>query len=228
MKRYALSFSLVAAALLAPSIASAQYAPPPVRRIPTYLNDGLVVRAGLGVGYLHDTITNTNKIANVSDATDTKLTGLGVPVELTLGVTIGRQLIIGGQATVTTVANPQYTYGKDSQQQDVNAVNYTIGPFLEYYPSVYNGFHLQAMAGFGGLTLKPRDSNGQSQNVDTPWVKGFAGSVGVGQNWRFARTGWSLGVIARVQYQYLVGENDVQKQTHSLWVPGVLATLSFN
>lgn len=229
MKRYAISLAVLAAATALPSIASAQYAPPrPAYR--TFLNPGLVARADVGVGYLYDSVSVKSKSTSVTS--DYKLTGLGVPVELALGITLGRQLVIGGQVNVTSGANPQLEYEKSSTTLDMRAVSYTVGPYIEYYPAIFSGFHIMGSAGFGGLTLKnkadPNASGAQSTtSQDGPWVKGFAASIGVGQNFKFSPH-WSVGIRAQVQYMVLVGEDDLKKETHQVWQPGLLAQIQFN
>jgi hypothetical protein len=190
-------------------------------------HDGFYLRMALGAGYLSDSETVTVGATSIDDS----VTGGGLVLELKLGGTLGRGFVLGGGIEGGAFPSPQV---KLSDGTAVTGTNSTvdvsmIGPFIDYYFDPSEGLHLQALVGYGVISVSSQNANGTTTSGSSP--AGLALSVGFGDEWWVGEQ-WSIGVLARLQY--LSAKNDqsilgVDFTDHnSVIVPGLLATFTFH
>ena len=183
-----------------------------------YAHDGFYLRLGLGVGYLHDSIT----LKGVTSNTDFSIKGFGIPLEIALGGTIAPGLVLGGAIQGGSFPNPTAKFGGISGDLNTTAVLSSIGPFVDYYPDPRGGLHFQGFVGYGVIGAQDDDGDTSSDNP-----KGVALSAGVGHEW-FVSQGWSIGVLGRLQYAHLTWSSGGAKETDSVISPGVLASFTYH
>jgi hypothetical protein len=104
-----------------------------------------------------------------------------------------------------------------------------LGPFVDYYIGPDSGLHVQGSLGLGVLSLGEGTVTGMAVQP-TPAQKGYglAGMLGVGYEWRLSGV-WSIGVLGRILAGRGSGDDTAGvKWTHTVFVPGLLATVTMN
>ena len=169
---------------------------------------------------------------------DGTVTGNGVALDVALGGTPAAGLVIGGGIFAAHLPSPKaddmdasvaglFDFNGDVEFDSFNFA--LLAPFVDYYPSPRSGLHVTGAIGLGWIG----GGDGTLQNSSYVPFQDHAGVgpgflAGVGYDWWLADQ-WSLGVAARVTYAAPAGDDDDDTEwQHHLWLPAVLATLTWH
>jgi hypothetical protein len=157
-------------------------APPPSDGQPT--RKGVYVRLGLGLGLLHDSISDSS----TADSLDTP-TASG---QVAVGYGLGESLVVGGGVIFEWGLSA--TASKGSAQGDVKSANLTLfSGFVDYYLAPRSdGWHLLGGVGFGAFSLS--DMSGYVERSAAPAGGLF---VGGGYEWK-VDDAWAIGALLRL------------------------------
>ena len=162
----------------------ADAAPPPPRKPDVRVHDGFFLRLALGPSYLNSTWKGGTQDATVS--------GVGAGHEVSLGGTPLPGLVVGGGSFSSFVSSPTISYA--GQSADAGSASLSLfAPFIDWYPSDTQGFHVQGAA---GLAYVSYDSKGGGKGVSGTGL-GFMAGAGY-EIWVAEQ--WSLGAMFRLQY----------------------------
>ncbi len=120
------------------------------------------------------------------------MTGVGAGLELSFGGTPVHGLVIGGGSFSSFVSSPTISYAGQSAEAGSASLS-LIAPFVDWYPSATQGFHMQ---GAIGVAYASYNSKSGSNSVSGAGL-GLMGGVGY-EIW--VADEWSLGALFRVQY----------------------------
>lgn len=148
-------------------------------------HDGFYLRLQLGPGYFFDERSIERDGQEPLVLAD--VGGFATGFELLVGGTVGEGVVIGGTLAITRVANYETTI-ESVTAETADVIGFTLlGPFIDWYPDVWGGFHV-----FGVLAL----AGGSSQETD--WKRGgLAIGGGVGYDWWISDE-WSIGLLGKV------------------------------
>jgi hypothetical protein len=199
-------------------------ADPGVRR-----HDGFYLRLGLGVG----NFSFTADVEQSGTALATVETSTIVPMsELAFGGTIAPGLVLGGGIYTAGTAGGSMDFditpeGGTSFSEELDTGPFgMVGPFIDYYFNPEQGLHLQAALGLAVFTV----SEPSTESVDDVSLSGPGVMLGFGYEWWIGEQ-WSLGVLGRVMYASLSGEDPSDsEETYSATAlaPGVLLSVTYH
>ncbi len=153
----------------------------PTRGIRTH--DGFYTRLALGPALLSSSWGSTGSVS---------VTGMGPALELAFGGTVGRGVVIGGGVYGASFLSPKIAYSGQSNSIDSASVT-TVGPFVDWYPSPEDGWHVQGSVGYAITTYSG------SSGKDSASGTGFGGLLGLGYE-AWVADEWSIGGMLRCQY----------------------------
>jgi hypothetical protein len=179
---------------------------------------------GIGLGYATGTAE-----PDFSGAPEIDLSGLAIPVELSLGGTVGRGVVLGvgsfGASIPTLTLETSSDFG--DLETETDAVLSTIGPFIDVYPNPEQGLHIQAGVAYAVIAASEDDDELLGDDYAGG---GFALMAGVGYEWWVGEQ-WSVGVLGRIQYASATLEadsGDLPDSDVSLIVPAALFTATLH
>ncbi|HEU4408507.1 MAG TPA: hypothetical protein VFS43_24810 [Polyangiaceae bacterium] len=197
-------------------------------------HDSFYLRLGVGPGFVSDPA----KVEFGGLEGEATLTGVGAATEVALGGTVAPGLIVGGGIYSQLVVEPRANdaeisvFGLSGEVDDVTFESFSfhlLGPFVDYYVDPRRGFHLQGSVGLGLLGV----GDGEVDGNDNPALRehgsaGVGAMVGIGYDW-WVSDRWSLGVLGRVSYAAMSGENDDEAEwSHRVLAPALLFTATMN
>jgi hypothetical protein len=205
-------------------------------------HEGLYVRIGGGASYFVDSVESEPYEIMPGFVGNAKGTVKGVSpaFELAIGHAIMPGLILGGGIYGHLIPSPSAsgvevnmgaTYKLDIDFASSSMI--LLGPFVDYYVGPDSGFHVQGSLGLGILSLGEGTVAGTVVGYSiqpTPSQKGYglAGMLGAGYEWRLAGA-WSIGVLGRILAGRGSGDDVTGVNwTHTVFVPGLLATVTMN
>jgi hypothetical protein len=205
-------------------------------------HEGLYLRLGAGPSYFVDSVESEPYAIMPGFVGTAKGTVKGVSpaFELAAGHSISPGLILGGGVYAHLVPSPSASgaevNGTVSAKFDIDFASSSmilLGPFVDYYVDPESGFHVQGSLGLGILSLGQGTVAGTILGASiqpTPDQKGYglAGMVGAGYEWRVSGK-WAIGVLGRILAGRGSGDDGIGVNwTHTVFVPGVLATVTMN
>ncbi|MEZ4372194.1 MAG: hypothetical protein R3B07_15290 [Polyangiaceae bacterium] len=183
-------------------------------------HDGLYLRLSIGGGYARDKFEYTGFFGGDAEGIGQGSSGL---LEVMLGGTVAKGLVVGGGGSLERVANPKVEIdGVDVSEDYSLGTLFTWGPMIDWYPDPNGGFHLGGMIGAAALNTK--DGTGDEVNSD---AVGGGGEFFIGYEWWVAAE-WGVGVAARLFSAMLVDELVIGRVTHSWTSGGVVFTGTFH
>ncbi len=141
-------------------------------------HDGFFMRLGIGPSGL---LGSADGIDSDGNLTNTTLYGGGGGIEVALGGTLGKGIVIGG------MIQPLFIARHDRYELRPGLVTF-VGPFVDFYPNPEKGFHVQA--GIGHASSHFRESNAGSLGL----------MAGAGYEWWVGEQ-WSIGLLGRINRQ---------------------------
>ena len=188
-----------------------------------YVHDGFFVRAAVGPGFF---------AGWSGTAPDTRhFTGVTMSVDLAVGGTPARGLIIGGAYQMAHVfalaAKDDVINGNEPSLNGVTFSLVALGVFADYYPDPEEGLHFLGFVGTGELGVS-RPNNNNTGTTASPG--GVVVAAGGGYEW-FVGQNLSIGVLARATLGLLsVQETFSTNQDTSVTavIPSLLATGTYN
>lgn len=152
-----------------------------------YQHDGFYLHAETGVALLS---------AHVADSPRgrSRVRGIGQSGGIALGAAIAPGLTLGGNIWTARI-DPSFVENGVSVVPDDDSVKLTLGslgPFLEWYPNPYRGFHLQSSAAVA-IAIET-DVKGEPLR---PPALGAKFALGAGYEW-FVSPQFSLGFLVRM------------------------------
>jgi hypothetical protein len=190
-------------------------------------HDGFYFRAGLGVALFAG-----GSVAPPGSTTNVSVSGAGPSLELAIGGTPWRGLVIGGGIYGMTAPGPTYSASGASLSGGAAVVS-SIGPFADWYVDPEGGWHIQGVIGLAAIQAgkgTPTEIGGSSYTFPSDDESGTGISLlaGVGYEW-WVGDQVSLGAIARIQYVggSVKGSGDTDSTSVKLVVPAILGTLTY-
>ena len=185
-----------------------------------YTHDGLQIRGAIGFGYLSDSESTGNVGSSLHGGAGT--------LELYIGGTPVRGLVIGGFVSGATAFGPDLTAGGVTvSDSNVSASLFTIGPYIDFYPDPRRGLHFLGTLGFAKLRVT-YDAPDASTEVDG---SGFTIGGGVGYDW-WVSSDWSIGILGRLTFastSWSTGAGPITVTTHdNIAVPALLFSVAYN
>ncbi|HTM45880.1 MAG TPA: hypothetical protein VL137_13055 [Polyangiaceae bacterium] len=154
-----------------------------------YYHDRLYLRLALGFGGV------AGKFRKFSDGSDPfQFFGGGGALEIALGGTVARGLVLGGGIYSTSSIDLRR---KDAgQTRAVGSGSFTLlGPFVDWYFKPDGGFHLQGAVGLTSSTVR-----GSGRYIEIQDFDGVGAGVMVGFGYEaYVSKMWSLGGLFRLQ-----------------------------
>jgi hypothetical protein len=193
-----------------------------------HVHDGFYFRAGLGPALFANA-----SVTPPGDPQSVSVTGAGAALELAIGGTLQKGLVVGGGIYGADFPSPSYSQGSINANGGAAVVS-SIGPFADWYVDPTNGFHVELGIGLGVVSAAqgtPTTSNGQTNTFPPKDESGNGISLfaGVGYEWWVADQ-LSLGVLARLQYvsASVEGSGDTQSSDTKVMMPAILASLTYH
>jgi hypothetical protein len=165
---------------------------------------------------------------------DTKLSGAGITLDLSIGGAILPGFILGG-ALLVQGASLRSSNSQAGLSDDRQAAFVALGVVADIYPKPDQGFHVGGFLGLAGLgsgtdPLSPIDRS------STTWERsgrnGAAIAAHGGYEWWIASR-WSMGVMGRLIFSGVGRSGTAVNGTavddrHTIWSPSVLFTATYN
>ena len=197
------------------------------------LHDGLYVRAGAGLGLVNDSF-ETEDIGVLGTVNGT-ITGLTIPLELSVGTSLKPGLIVGGGMFFHYVPSPaadnaESSLGLEGDVEFDPGSFILFGPLVDFYFDPRQGLHLQGSVGLGYFSIGEGDVPDAPLPTTTASASGlgFGAMVGFGNEW-WVTDDWSIGVLARLAFGVTGAETeDGVESDHSVWTPSLLFTATLN
>jgi hypothetical protein len=173
-------------------------------------HDGFQFRGTVGPGYL-STSTSQN-------GGDVSFKGLSGNLDIYLGGTPARGLVVGGTLNWATAFGPSVTFnGQSVNGAGNNTLSLlTVGPYVNYYLDPTQGLYFLGMIGYGAESYT---QNGVSES--SPGGPAFA--LGAGYD-LWVSDEWSLGVLGRFTYASL----SVNRATYSTISPAIMFSFNYH
>ena len=149
-------------------------------------------------------------------------TGWGPALEVAVGKSVARGLVVAGAAQLAGIINRTETF-RGSSYDLASTIHFvdTVGALVDYYPDPRKGFHLGGALGL--VAVSELDTH--FGNLQTDW--GGSASLHVGKE-TFISDRWSAGVMARVTF-YWYGTGDPAPGASSKgFSPTLLLAFTFN
>lgn len=197
------------------------------RRHGVRTHDGFYLRLGLGFGGLGMNLD----VDDQGRPGSAKASGPALLTEIALGGTLGESLVLGFGVFTSDVSNNRALtlrmeganpYSVNARVDELSAG--VVGPFLDYYFDPHRGLHLQGAVGIGVTSFERQSDREQVL------LGGLGVMLGVGHEWWVGEQ-WSLGVLARVLWTGVGGEDPVSSDltySGSAFVPGLLMTATYH
>jgi hypothetical protein len=206
-------------------------------------HEGFYVRVGGGLSYFVDSVESEpyEIMPNFAGTAKGTVKGVSPAFELAIGHSISPGLILGGGMYAHLIPSPSASGAEVNgmgitTKLDINFASTSmilVGPFVDYYVGPDSGLHVQGSLGLGILSLGEGTVAGTVMGFSippTPSQKGYglAGMLGAGYEWRLAGA-WSIGVLGRILAGRGSGDDTAGVNwTHTVFVPGLLATVTMN
>jgi hypothetical protein len=183
-----------------------------------HTHDGWYFRAALGVSFL-----TSSTVALPNSGGDIDVSGTGAGLELAIGKTLQRGIVVGGGIYGQSVSSPKYSMGGSSMTGGSLSAS-SIGPFVDWYPDPAGGLHAEASVGLSAFNA----SKGDQFPAKDYSGHGYSLVAGVGYEMWFGDQ-VSVGVLARLQYAQadVKADGDSQSVTMKLITPALLASLTY-
>jgi len=145
-----------------------------MQRAGYHVHGGFYLRLAAGVGGSHVNVTAD------PGASDFKVGGPGLALNLWIGGTPARGLAIGGMAGLQGIGDSNVVINGRESKRDMSAGFVYLGPFIDAFPDPLRGLHLG-----GSLGLVAFKANGAGDELRTAGVRdynagGLAASAWVG------------------------------------------------
>jgi hypothetical protein len=174
-------------------------------------HDGFYMQFGAGLGYYH-----TGASAGGADIT---FDGLTIPVQLLLGGTLFKHLVLGGGFFLDTAPAPGYEINGQDATAGVDLKQFIlgVGAFADYYVWSDRGLHFPVFFGWGGLETSADGNAGGSDPT------GFITYFGGGYDFWISDS-WCVGAVFRL----VISPAKLNDVSYTTFEPGVLATITYH
>lgn len=170
--------------------------PAAVPRAGYKIHDGFYLRLAAGIGGSH-----INVSADRGPASDYKVGGPGLALNLWIGGTPWRGVALGGQVGYQMIGDSNVVVNGNETKEGMNAGIFYVGPFIDAFPDPMRGLHLGGSLGLAGFSAR-----GDGRTLETNYRAKDYRAVGVGASAWLGYMGWvgpefslggllSLGVI---------------------------------
>jgi hypothetical protein len=175
-------------------------------------HDGFQFRGAVGVAYISD-----------AESTNATLHGGAGALEVYLGGTPARGLVIGGFASGVEAFGPSISAnGVTVTDSNEKLTMFTIGPYIDYYPHPHRGFHILGTVGFANLTASYDDGNVSTSSSAT----GITLGGGVGYDWWIGRD-WNIGILGRFTFASTRRTVDGFSVSEDTFIPGLFFSFGY-
>ncbi len=160
-----------------------------------YFHDGFFLRFGAGVGVLTGSVTPQG-------GTSVDMSGTPLQLEFSLGGTPARGLVLGAGLFAFVSGSPTYSVPYAGEQFNLDGGTFAseiLGPFIDLYPNLQHGFHIELSAGAAFVSA----GNGDSKTVCPASLNGICVAVAA-PGASYGGTG--LGLVAGIGYEAWVGQ----------------------
>ena len=161
-------------------------------------HDGFYLEMTLGLG-VEATYAREDPDPGTGNSVHSSAVGPGATASILIGGSPLPGLVLGGGALSSfailgawtrTLNGERTSFSDDDADDPFASLLGLVGPFCDYYPNPARGFHVQALAGYATLAMRPAN-----ESLSNP--SGLGLMAGVGQDWSVAPR-WSVGLLARV------------------------------
>lgn len=200
------SSSAAAEGLSAAPGLSGPIGPPP--DVGARVHDGFYLRFASGFSVLDEWLQSGEVDGNSIEARNRGITTLS---DFAIGGTVAPGLVVGGgiyslDLIASTLRVKQSSVGPIPAEVDPGLRALSLfAPFVDWYPSVRGGFHVQGAIGFA--TLVPRVFGHPATSESKYSALGGALVLGTGYEWWIADE-WSIGVLSQLGVRLLRGEDE--------------------
>lgn len=150
-----------------------------------HAHGGFYARGGVGLGYYSMSVD--------VPVGEQSFSGMTIPIEVLLGGSIIPGLVIGGGLSLDYAPSPSYSSNGADSDTDFSQYLIGIGPFVDFYPNVDSGLHVQGRVGWGGVETSTANGAGASDPT------GLMMTIGGGyDHWMSDTLG--VGVLGRLTY----------------------------
>jgi hypothetical protein len=176
-----------------------------------HAHEGFYLRAALGPGlFLFDRSAETSAPNSAPDFTDSRVSGLSIVAEMSIGGTPLPGLVVAG--TFLSQNHPAPTLElDDGRTRDLGRGNLTFvltGGTVDYYPRPSQGLHVGGTLGVAYVSAPSSSAFGQIGGL------GF-GIAGLAGKEFWLSDVWSIGPILRITMAYVMADNAVNRLTGS-------------
>lgn len=150
-------------------VISAPPVPPAMQRAGYHVHDGFYLRLAAGIGGSHVNVSAD------TGASDFKVGGPGLALNLWIGGTPWRGVALGGQLGLQGIGDSNTVVNGAESHQDMSAGYFYVGPFIDAFPDPMRGLHIG-----GSLGLVALGARGSGNVLETQYrVKDYnAGGLG--------------------------------------------------
>jgi hypothetical protein len=196
---------------------------------------GLYVRVAGGLGYFSDSVDSDPLMFGTT--AEGTITAAAIHAQFAVGGSLMPGLVLGGAVFVNHMPSPRTTNGVTHTGGaefavppiDFDPTTLTIvGPFGDYYFDPASGFHVQAILGYGILSLGQGKGGLPQVPIRDQTGGGFAAGLGAGYEW-WVSPSWGVGVLGNLMFGIGSGE-DTGGNTwrHKVLIPGLLLSATMN
>jgi len=184
--------------------------PPPANSNGQPTRTGWYVRLSLGLGLLHDIVSNLASNVSLSSAT--------AVAHVAVGYDVDQGLVLGGMLSFDWSLSPSLKV-EGGASFDVHTANITmIGAFIDYYLRPrQDGWHLLGALGFSSFSLSDTSATIGTQNAG-----GVALIAGGGYEWPIDQQ-WAIGALG----QLLLSRMNTDTGHHNVIAPSVSFTAAW-
>jgi hypothetical protein len=184
--------------------------PPPAGSNGQPTRTGWYVRLSLGLGLLHDIVSNLASNVSLSSAT-----AVG---QVAVGYDVAQGIVLGGMLSFDWSLSPSLKV-EGGASFDVHTANITmLAAFIDYYLEPrQDGWHLLGALGFGSFALSET-----SATIGTQDASGIGLIAGGGYEWPIDRQ-WAIGWIGRL----LLARLNQDTAHHNVIAPSVAFTAAW-
>ena len=173
------------------------------------MHDGFYFRAATGFGVYDERVDSAESSAG--GKVEARNRGIAALSDLAIGGTVAPGWVLGGRIfSLDLVASTFRTSGSsvgavpDELDPGLRSLA-VIGPFVDWYPNVRGGLHVQG--GIGLATLTPRLFGHPATQRSEYLALGGALLLGTGYDW-WVSDEWSIGFMGQLGLRFLRGEDD--------------------
>lgn len=193
---------------------------------------------GLGFGGVAFDAVQHNQPSNVSATAS----GGGVALDIGVGGTVARGLVVGGAFLIDSAGRPEstnarggYVYGSDAQPFSFGQASLvSLGLLADWYVKPNDGLHFLGALSVAGFAMDDSRSSHtevtQTGTAQVPDVKkhgASGGSFTLGAGYEFwIGDQWSLGPLLRATYASTRTSDD--EWSHRVWAIALLATATYH